>query len=275
MPWSSSARSQRRLVAPRRLRSISARTVGVGGVDADVERRQPLGDHPLEVGLGEAGERGEVPVEERQPVVVVLQVEAPPQPRRQLVDEAELAVVVAGAHLVEQRGVHLDAERLARRPWRTSTVQLEPAPPHVELRGRPRRPAAGPLDDVAGHLAVRSRAISSPTTTAPARPATRARQRRRGARTRWSSLRRARSAPSGLLSCRRRRRRGVQAERAPETPHAAARDVSLLRDCDEERHPVGPRVRARRGAAAVTVAVRGTSASSATSPKNPPARRHP
>ncbi len=28
MPWSSSARSQRRLVAPRRLRSISARTSG-------------------------------------------------------------------------------------------------------------------------------------------------------------------------------------------------------------------------------------------------------
>jgi hypothetical protein len=50
--------------------------LGVGGVDADVQRRQALGDHPLEVGLGEAGEGGEVPVEERQPVVVVLQVEA-------------------------------------------------------------------------------------------------------------------------------------------------------------------------------------------------------
>ena len=53
--------------------------VGVGGVDAHVQRRQALGDDPLEVGLGEAGERGEVPVEERQPVVVVLQVEARPQ----------------------------------------------------------------------------------------------------------------------------------------------------------------------------------------------------
>ena len=50
--------------------------LGVGGVDAHVERAELLGDHPLEVGLGEAGERGEVPVEERQPVVVVLQVEA-------------------------------------------------------------------------------------------------------------------------------------------------------------------------------------------------------
>ena len=76
MPWSSRARSQRRLVAPRRLRSMSRPDVGIGGVDAHVERAQPLGDDPLEVGLGEAGERGEVPVEERQAVVVVLEVEA-------------------------------------------------------------------------------------------------------------------------------------------------------------------------------------------------------
>ena len=53
--------------------------LGVGGVDADVQRRQALGDHPLEVGLGEAGERGEVPVEEAQPVVVVLEVQAAAQ----------------------------------------------------------------------------------------------------------------------------------------------------------------------------------------------------
>ena len=128
MPWSSSARSQRRLVAPRRLRSMRGPHVGVGGVDAHVERRQPLGDHPLEVGLGEAGQRGEVPVEERQPVVVVLQVQAAAQARRQLVDEAELAVVVAGADLVEQRPSA--PRRRAARPRRlaTSTVELEPAP---------------------------------------------------------------------------------------------------------------------------------------------------
>ncbi len=77
--------------------------LGVGGVDADVQRAQPLGDHTLEVGLGEAGERGEVAVEEREPVVVVLQREALPHPLRQLVDEAERAVVVAGAHPVEHR----------------------------------------------------------------------------------------------------------------------------------------------------------------------------
>jgi hypothetical protein len=76
---------------------------GVGGVDAHVQRAEPLAHHPLEVGLGEAGEGGEVPVEERQPVVVVLEVQAAAQAGRQLVDEAELAVVVAGAHPVEQR----------------------------------------------------------------------------------------------------------------------------------------------------------------------------
>ena len=84
---------------------------GIGGVDADEQRRQTLGDDPLEVGLGEPGERREVPVQERQPVVVVLEIEAGAHPRRQLVDEAELAVVVAGAHLIEQGGVNLEAQR--------------------------------------------------------------------------------------------------------------------------------------------------------------------
>src|SRR3546814_2011494 len=69
--------------------------LGIGGVDRHVQRAQPLGHHTLEVGLCEAGEGGEVPVEEAQPVVVVLQVQALPEALRELVDEAELAVVVA------------------------------------------------------------------------------------------------------------------------------------------------------------------------------------
>ncbi len=124
----------------------------VGGVDADVERADPLGDDPLQVGLGEAGQGGEVPVEEAQPVVVVLEVEALPQPRRQLVDEAELAVVVAGADLVEQRAVDLDAERLAG-PLGHLDGDLQPTPPEVEHRVRLVGEPA-PLDDVAGGLAV-------------------------------------------------------------------------------------------------------------------------
>jgi hypothetical protein len=50
--------------------------VGVGGVDGHEQRAEALGQDPLEVQLGEPGEGGEVAVEEGQPVVVVLQVEA-------------------------------------------------------------------------------------------------------------------------------------------------------------------------------------------------------
>ena len=59
--------------------------------------------------------RGEVPVEEREPVVVVLEVQAAPHALGQLVDEAERAVVVAGADAVEDGRGDLDAERLAGR----------------------------------------------------------------------------------------------------------------------------------------------------------------
>ena len=164
MPWSSRARSQRRLVAPAGC-GASGTHLGVGGVDADVERAQPLGDDPLEVGLGEAGQGGEVPVEEAEPVVVVLEVEALPQPRRQLVDEAELAVVVARAHLVEQRRVDLDAERLAGGLGHLDG-ELEPAAADVEhqvgLVGQ-----QPPLDDVPGGLAVEADDLVADEQTGP------------------------------------------------------------------------------------------------------------
>ncbi len=105
--------------------------IGVGCVDAHVERSEPLGHDSLQVGLGETGQGREVPVEERQAVVVVLQVEARPQTGRQLVDEAELAVVVAGAHLVEHCRLHLDAQRLAG-PLGHVDLQLESAASQVE-----------------------------------------------------------------------------------------------------------------------------------------------
>jgi hypothetical protein len=121
-------------------------------VDAHVERGQLLGHHALEVGLGEAGEGREVPVEERQPIVVVLEVEAAAQPRRELVDEAELAVVVARAHPVEQRRVDLDPERLAG-PLLDLDQRVEPAAPQLEGQGRlvDEHP---PLDQVARDRAV-------------------------------------------------------------------------------------------------------------------------
>jgi hypothetical protein len=121
-------------------------------VDADVQRAEALVDHPLEVRLGEAGQRGEVPVEEREPVVVVLDVEALPHAGGQLVDEAERAVVVAGADSVEQGRGHLGPERL---PGLLGDLHraLHAAPPQFDvdhgLVGQ--HPVA---DDVARNLAV-------------------------------------------------------------------------------------------------------------------------
>jgi hypothetical protein len=109
--------------------------LGVGGVDADVQRAELLGEHALEVGLGEPGEGGEVPVEEGEAVVVVLQVEARPHPLRQLVDEAERAVVVARADAVEHGAVEVEAERGARRLVDDDEL-LEAAPAQLQLDPR-------------------------------------------------------------------------------------------------------------------------------------------
>ena len=126
--------------------------LGVGGVDAHPQRGQALGHHPLEVGLGEPGQRGEVAVEKRQPVVVVADVQALAHALGQLVDEAELAVVVAGPDLVEQGGVHLDPERLGPVAL-DGDRQLEAAPAQVDVElGLVGQQLV--LDDVSGDLAV-------------------------------------------------------------------------------------------------------------------------
>lgn len=88
---------------------------GVRGMHRDVEGPQAFGDDPFEVRLGETRERREVAVEEREAIVVVLDVQRPSQALRQLVDEAELAVVVAGGHPVEHGVRELRPERHARR----------------------------------------------------------------------------------------------------------------------------------------------------------------
>ena len=75
---------------------------------------EALGEDALGVELGEAGQGGEVAVQERQPVVVVLEVEAPAHALGQLVDEAERAVVVTGPDAVEDGRGDLHPERLPR-----------------------------------------------------------------------------------------------------------------------------------------------------------------
>ena len=87
---------------------------GIGRVHGDVERRQPLLDDPLEVRVVEVGQRDVVAVQEREPVVVVLDVEALAHPPRQLVDEAEHALVGAGRDVAGPRRLELDAELAAR-----------------------------------------------------------------------------------------------------------------------------------------------------------------
>ena len=106
--------------------------LGIGRVDAHVERAELLRQHALEVGLGEAGEGGEVPVEKGESVVVVLQVEAAPHALRELVDEAERAVVVAGAHAVEHRALEIEPERCAGGLVDDDEL-LETAAPKLEL----------------------------------------------------------------------------------------------------------------------------------------------
>ena len=124
----------------------------VGGVDADIQRAQSFGHHTFEVGFGEAGEGGEVPVQERQPVVVVLLIEAAPQAFGQLVDETELTVVVTRPHLVEQGRVDLDAQRVTM-GFADLHREVQPAAPQLDGKvGLVHEQT--PLDEVAGDLAV-------------------------------------------------------------------------------------------------------------------------
>ena len=107
--------------------------LGVGAVDGDEEGPEALGEDALGIELGEPGQGGEVPVEEREPVVVVLEVEAAPHALGQLVDEAEGAVVVAGADAVEHGRGHLDPERLARAPCRCGPGAGRAAPARLTM----------------------------------------------------------------------------------------------------------------------------------------------
>ena len=85
-------------------------------VDGHVERRQALLDDARQVRLVEIGQRDVVAVEEREPEVVVLHVEASPHSLRQLVDEAEHALVGARRDLGGPGRHELEAELRAAPP---------------------------------------------------------------------------------------------------------------------------------------------------------------
>src|SRR6266542_2230576 len=84
--------------------------IRIGGVNRDVLRRQPLLDHPLDLGLSNRRQRRIVAVHEREPDVLV----AHPQRRARafgvLLDEAEDAIVAA---LPRRHRLEIDAPGFA------------------------------------------------------------------------------------------------------------------------------------------------------------------
>src|SRR3989442_478220 len=91
----------------------------VGGVHGDIERRQPICDDPLQVPRLEVGQRRKVAVPERQPVIVVPDVQRRPQTLGVAVHEAEVAVVGAAT---DPRCFQRDAEG---EPLRSHDVVLD------------------------------------------------------------------------------------------------------------------------------------------------------
>ena len=114
----------------------------ISGVDADVERRETFGDDALEVGFGESGQRREIAVQEREAVVVVLEIQALAHALGQLVDEAELAMVVTGLHDRTTRRVDLETQ------WLTSGLD--------DLDRQTERPAAIDFDGEIGVVGEQS-----------------------------------------------------------------------------------------------------------------------
>src|SRR5581483_7038068 len=96
----------------------------IGGVDRDVERREPELQDALDLALREVGQRDVVAVQEGEAVVVVLDVEALAEPSRQLVDEAEHALVGAGRDLGRRGRLALEPEPLAPLPPQHDRARL-------------------------------------------------------------------------------------------------------------------------------------------------------
>jgi hypothetical protein len=69
----------------------------VRGVDRNVQRGEPVFDDSLDIAGFEVGKSGEVAVPERQPIVVIADVEHVSEPVRQAVDKAEITAVGAAA----------------------------------------------------------------------------------------------------------------------------------------------------------------------------------
>ena len=85
----------------------------LGRLHGDVDGADAQVDDALRLALGEVRERDVVAHEEAQARVIVLKIERVAHIRRHLIDKAEQAVVRAGARLVHQVGIKIEAEILA------------------------------------------------------------------------------------------------------------------------------------------------------------------
>ena len=90
--------------------------LGVRRMDGDVDGRDVHLDDAVDLVVLHIGHGDIVAEQEGQPLVVVLEVEALPHPRRELVDEAEHTVVGAGVLLVAQIGGKVTAKGAALLP---------------------------------------------------------------------------------------------------------------------------------------------------------------
>jgi len=87
--------------------------IRLGRVNGDVEWAEVLFRDARPIAFIQVGEGDVIAVEERETVVVVLDVERPAQPRRHLADEAKVAVVAARANFaVEQLGFEGETQSL-------------------------------------------------------------------------------------------------------------------------------------------------------------------
>ena len=98
------------LAAHARLAEKAVAELRIRGVDGHVERREALLFDSPELSVVEVGQGDVVAVEEREPEVVVLDIEAPAHPAGQLVDEAEYALVAAGVDLARVGRLELEAQ---------------------------------------------------------------------------------------------------------------------------------------------------------------------
>ena len=87
----------------------------VGGVDGLVDGADVQVDDALGLALRQVGQGDVVAQQKAQPCVVVLEVQRLAHTRRHLIHKAEHAVVGAGAHLVHQIGVEVQAQVLSLR----------------------------------------------------------------------------------------------------------------------------------------------------------------